>query len=122
MGQVRRFAEARRDRGRQEEPQPIACPSIEDGVAEGDLRRLLREQIADVHRVEARLDRFQHHGRITGFDRVLVLLLCGLLLDDDAFEHAPADFDLELEKHRIEGQRERVDRLDVHALVVAVGL
>jgi hypothetical protein len=53
-----------------------------------------------------RLDRFQHHGRIPGFDRVLVLPLRGLLLDDDAFEHAPADFNFELEKHRIEGQRE----------------
>ncbi|MCG3203226.1 MAG: hypothetical protein NFCOHLIN_03159 [Gammaproteobacteria bacterium] len=99
---MRRFTEARRDRGRQEEAQPIAGPPVQDRVAEGDLRRLLRKQIADIHRVEARLDGLQHHGRVAGLDGILVLLLGRLLPDDDALEHAPADGDFEIEQHRVE--------------------
>ena len=61
-------------------------------------------------------------GRVAGLDGILVLLLGCLLLYDNALEHAPADVDFEIEKHRVERQGEGVDRLDVRALVVAVGL
>ena len=112
----------RRDRRRQRHPQRVAHPAVHDRVDERDHGRLLGQEVPDVHRVQPGLDRFEHHGRVAGREGVFVSLLGGLLLDDDAVEGAAADLDAQIEQDGVERERKGVDRLDVHVLVVAVGL
>jgi hypothetical protein len=119
---VGRLAETRSDGGGQREAQRVAGPAVEHRVGERDRGLLPGKEVADVHRIEPRLEHLHHDRGIARGDRILVTFLRRLLLDHHSFEDTPVHLDLEFEEHRIEGEGEGVHRLDVHRLVVAVGL
>src|ERR1035438_7777973 len=65
---------------------------------------LIGQQVANVHRVESRLQLFQHDGRIAGGNGVLVSFFGGLLFYHYPLQHPPAYFYLQVEQNRIARQ------------------
>ena len=91
-------------------------------VAVADRRRLARHQVAEVERAQAVSRALEHDRGVALVDRLLVVALGRLLLDDRRDEPAVAQRDLEVEQHRVHRERKRVDRLDVRRVRVAVAL